>query len=60
MTAKEEALRLVDKYSVKANEFGEGTEWDYDKQCALICIDEMLKQPQISDKQLNHLIEVEY
>ena len=27
-------------------------------ECALICVDEMLKQPQISDKQLNHLIEV--
>ena len=28
------------------------------KQCALICVDEMLKQPQTSDKQLNFLVKV--
>jgi hypothetical protein len=57
MTAKEEALRLVDKYSVKSNEFGEGTEWDYDKQCALICVDEKIKE--IKEIQFNEDIFME-
>ena len=42
MTAKEKALELLDKYSDKSIECNEGTEWTYDKECALICIDEIL------------------
>ena len=40
MTAKEKALQLVDKYADKA---AERTDFDYDIQCALICVDEILK-----------------
>ena len=42
MKAKDRAYELVAKYSDKACECNEGTEWDYDKQCALICVDEIL------------------
>ena len=41
--AKEKAHELVVKYSDKASECSEETEFDYDKQCALICVDEILK-----------------
>ena len=43
MEAKEKALELLDKYSDKSIECNEGTEWTYDKECALICVDEILK-----------------
>ena len=52
MKAKEKAKELVDRFRVGYINFEEA------KQCALICVDEMLKQPQTSDKQLNFLIEV--
>ena len=42
MEAKEKALELLDKYSDKSIECNEGTEWTYDKECALICVDEIL------------------
>ena len=42
MTTKEKAIQLVNIYSVKASECSEETEFDYDKQCALICIDELI------------------
>ena len=47
MTAKEKALELVEKYADKACEFNECTEGDYDKQCALICVDEIINIPSI-------------
>ena len=40
MTPKEKARELVDKYADKA---GQRTDWDYDIQCALICVDEILE-----------------
>lgn len=40
--AKEKAHELVVKYSDKASECSEETEFDYDKQCALICVDEKI------------------
>ena len=43
MTEKEKAKELLDKYSDKSIECNEGTEWTYDKECALICIDEILE-----------------
>ena len=43
MEAKEKALELLDKYSDKSIECNEGTEWTYDKECALICVDEILE-----------------
>jgi hypothetical protein len=42
MTPKEKAKQLVNKYSDRASECNESTEWGYDKQCALICVDEIL------------------
>tara|TARA_R110000737_G_scaffold316842_1_gene327292 strand:+ start:608 stop:823 length:216 start_codon:yes stop_codon:yes gene_type:complete len=43
MTTKEKAIQLVNIYSVKACECNEDTEWDYDKECALICVDEKIE-----------------
>ena len=42
MTAKEKARELVLKYSDNASKCNEGTEWDYDKECALICVNEVI------------------
>ena len=62
MTAKEKAKELVGKYEYhsKPMEYGINFSGDIDHaiESALICVDEMLKQPQTSDKQLNFLIEV--
>ena len=62
MTAKEKANELVGKYEhhSKPMEYGINFSGDIDHaiESALICVDEMLKQPQTSDKQLNFLIEV--
>ena len=63
--AKDKAKELVDRFkriSVIVEE--ENATWfkriglENAKQCALICVDEMLKQPQTSDKQLNFLVQV--
>jgi hypothetical protein len=43
MEAKEKARELVDKFAKEAWSFHENTEWDYDKYCALICVDEILE-----------------
>ena len=43
MKPKDKAIELLDKYSNKSIECNEGTEWTYDKQCALICVDEILE-----------------
>jgi hypothetical protein len=43
MLAKEKAKELVNEYTNRASTCGEQTEWDYDKECALICVDEILK-----------------
>ena len=62
MTAKEKAKELVGKYEYhsKPMEYGINFSGDIDHaiESALICVDEMLKQHQTSDKQLNFLIEV--
>jgi len=42
MTPKEKATELVDKFSDKANEYEEPTTYEYDKQCALIAVDEII------------------
>tara|TARA_R110000796_G_scaffold62878_1_gene144988 strand:+ start:298 stop:507 length:210 start_codon:yes stop_codon:yes gene_type:complete len=55
MEAKEKALILVNKYSNKARECNEGTEWDYDIQCALIDIDNTIEALRINDWQ-NRLV----
>ena len=60
MKAKDKAKELVEKHLKKIIElaYAETKTKELAKQCALICVDEMLKQPQASDKQLNFLIEV--
>ena len=55
MEAKEKALILVNKYSNKASECNEGTEWDYDIQCALIDIDNTIEALRINEWQ-NRLV----
>ena len=58
MTAKEKAKELFDKFYLQTEYYINcGCEF-LAKENALICVDEMLKQPQTSDKQLNFLIEV--
>tara|TARA_R110002167_G_scaffold290181_4_gene495224 strand:+ start:809 stop:1033 length:225 start_codon:yes stop_codon:yes gene_type:complete len=42
MEAKEKAKELVDRFAKEAWSFHENTEWDYDKHCALICVDEII------------------
>ena len=44
MTAAEKAKELVDKFAKEAWSFHENTKWGYDKQCALICVDEIIKE----------------
>jgi hypothetical protein len=43
MTPKEKAEELVEKYAELASRFGQATEWEYDKQCAIICVDELIE-----------------
>ena len=40
---KEKAEELVMLYSKKSNNLKQRTDWDYDKQCALIAVDEIIK-----------------
>ena len=62
MTPKEKALELCVKFFKPSVFEYEEKQYLVDeenaKQSALICVEEMLKQPQTSDKQLNFLIEV--
>ena len=59
MKAKDKAKELVDRFwSHQSDDYPNSDEDYHAKQCALICVDEMIKQPQTSDKQLNFLIEV--
>ena len=52
MTPKEKAENLVDKFKNAPSNI-EKTEWyiseKYAKQCALICVDEILNAPEIGD-----------
>ena len=41
MTPKEKARELVIKYSKKSNNLNQKTTYLYDKECALIAVDEM-------------------
>ena len=43
MTPKEKANYLVNKFSQKAADFDQDTDWDYDKECALILVEEIFK-----------------
>ena len=49
MTPKEKAMELVDRFAKESRfakeawNFYENTEWNYDKHCALICIDKMIE-----------------
>ena len=60
MKAKEKAKELVDMFQYDITEPQDYIRMSEDDaiESALICVDEMLKQPQTSDKQLNFLIEV--
>ena len=60
MTPKEKAKELVDMFQYDITEPQDYIRMSEDDaiESALICVDEMLKQPQTSDKQLNFLIEV--
>jgi hypothetical protein len=42
MIAKEKAKELVKMFSKKSNNLKQRTDWNYDKQCALIAVDEIL------------------
>ena len=65
MTAKGKAFELVQRFSKLDKGLNE-EEWEdrevsfeeIHRKSALICVYEILKQPQVSDKQLNFLIEV--
>ena len=53
------AKELVDMFIPFQSDDYPNSDENYNaKKCAFICVDEMLKQPQTSDKQLNFLIEV--
>jgi len=53
MTPKEKAIELVKLFVNDSEMFGEGTTWEYDKQCALICINEMFGE---NNKWLGHFV----
>ena len=42
MTPKQKAKELVMLYSKKSNNLKQRTDWDYDKQCALIAVDQII------------------
>ena len=42
MTPKEKAEELVARYAIKSYQLKLGISFDFDKQCALIAVDEML------------------
>ena len=42
MTPKEKARELVGIYAKKSNNLKQRTDWNYDKQCALIAVNEIL------------------
>jgi hypothetical protein len=42
MTPKEKATELVDNFSDLAKKHGEPTTYEFDKQCALIAVDEII------------------
>ena len=42
MTPKEKAKELVERYAKKSNNMKHATTWNYDKQCALIAVNELL------------------
>ena len=42
MTPKEKAKELVEMFAKKSNNLKQRTDWNYDKQCALIAVDEIL------------------
>jgi len=44
MTPKEKANELVMTYSKKSNNLKQRTDWNYDKQCALIAVEELIKE----------------
>tara|TARA_R110000851_G_scaffold205552_1_gene357545 strand:+ start:79 stop:276 length:198 start_codon:yes stop_codon:yes gene_type:complete len=58
MTAKEKAINIRGRFYKHTVSEDKKQQLINSKICALICVDEMLKQPQTSDKQLNFLIEV--
>ena len=43
MTPKEKAKDLVYIYAKSSNNLQQRTDWGYDKQCALIVVDEIIK-----------------
>ena len=47
MTPKEKAEELVGRYAIKSHQLKLGISFEFDKQCALIAIDEILKMPNI-------------
>lgn len=42
MTPKQKAKELVMLYSKKSNNLKQRTDWNYDKQCALIAVNELV------------------
>lgn len=44
MTPKNKALELVKTFSKKSNNLKQRTDWNYDKQCALIAVNEIINE----------------
>ena len=43
MKYKEKAKELVERFTMTENVYKEHADWEQAKQCALICVDEILK-----------------
>lgn len=52
---KEKSSELVELFASKAKETNQSTDWEYDKQCAIICVDEILKCMQEQIIEADHI-----
>lgn len=50
MTPKQKAKELVMLYSKKSNNLKQRTDWNYDKQCALIAVNEIVNSDWFFEK----------
>lgn len=57
MEPKLKAKELVNKFSQKAEVLNQDTDWDYDKECALIAVDLVLSLNDI-DSEYSYYLEV--
>ena len=62
-SSKEMAIYLVNKFSEKAADFDQDTDWHYDQECALIVVEEILyvlKYPPNFNRQVVHINTLHY